>query len=239
METLTGVKHSTRNSPKTKDLFITVPDEEVTLITPEEIEKNIAMHREAMDRYLSEYGDYQQKRLAISDMYSLKISQAETEGEKLSLQKQSEEALKALDFEEFKKSINFADVFGDLDTQTTESLRALRDKLGDYINEAAKDLRPEDLKELQDYINEAAKDLRPEDLKELQDAFKNLDFKIADRSPFNELKSGLAEYKSAQDAVIKAQEDLNSVMNGGVVTINEYDKETGQLVTRNYRSGRG
>ena len=213
LETLTGVKHSTRNSPKTKDLFITVPDEEVTLITPEEIEKNIAMHREAMDRYLSEYGDYQQKRLAIADMYALKISQAETEGEKLSLQKQSEEALKALDFEEFKKSINFADVFGDLDTQTTESLRALRDKLGDYINEAAKDLRPEDLKEL-------------------QDAFKNLDFKIADRSPFNELKSGLAEYKSAQDAVIKAQEDLNSVMNGGVVTISEYDKETGQLVTR-------
>ena len=94
LETLTGVKHSTRNSPKTKDLFITVPDEEVTLITPEEIEKNIAMHREAMDRYLSEYGDYQQKRLAIADMYALKISQAETEGEKLSLQKQSEEALK-------------------------------------------------------------------------------------------------------------------------------------------------
>ena len=36
-------------------------------------------------------------------------------------------------------------------------------------------------------------------LKELQDAFKNLDFKIADRDPFHELKSGLAEYKSAQD----------------------------------------
>lgn len=210
---LLGTKPEKKSKTKKVDLSISVPDEEVTLISPEEIEKNIAMHREAMDRYLSEYGDYQQKRLAIADMYALKISQAETDGEKLSLQKQSEEALKALDFEEFKKSINFADVFGDLDTQTTESLRALRDKLGDYINEAAKDLRPEDLKEL-------------------QDAFKNLDFKIADRSPFNELKSGLAEYKSAQDAVIKAQEDLNSVMNGGVVTINEYDKETGQLVTR-------
>ncbi len=213
LETLTGIKQTTRTSKKTKDFFITVPDEEVQLISPEEIEKNIAMHREAMDQYLSEYGDYQQKRLAIADLYALKISQAETEGEKLSLQKQSEEAMKTLDFEEFKKSINFADVFGDLDAQTTASLRALRDKLGDYINEAAKDLRPEDLKEL-------------------QDAFKNLDFKIADRSPFNELKSGLAEYKSVQDAVIKAQEDLNSVMNGGVVTISEYDKETGQLVTR-------
>ena len=211
---LLGTKPTKNKSDKTKEsLFITVPDEEVQLISPEEIEKNIAMHREAMDQYLSEYGDYQQKRLAIADMYALKISQAETEGEKLSLQKQSEEVLKALDFEEFKKSINFADVFGDLDTQTTASLRALRDKLGDYINEAAKDLRPEDLKEL-------------------QDAFKNLDFKIADRDPFHELKAGLEEYKSAQEAVIKAQEDLNTVMAGGTVTVNEYDKTTGKLVKK-------
>lgn len=211
---LLGTKPTKNKSDKTKEsLFITVPDEEVQLISPEEIEKNIAMHREAMDQYLSEYGDYQQKRLAIADMYALKISQAKTEGEKLSLQKQSEEVLKALDFEEFKKSINFADVFGDLDTQTTASLRALRDKLGDYINEAAKDLRPEDLKEL-------------------QDAFKNLDFKIADRDPFHELKAGLEEYKSAQEAVNKAQEDLNTVMAGGTVTVNEYDKTTGKLVKK-------
>lgn len=211
---LLGAKPTKNKSDKTKEsLFITVPDEEVQLISPEEIEKNIAMHREAMDQYLSEYGDYQQKRLAIADMYALKISQAETEGEKLSLQKQSEEALKTLDFEEFKKSINFADVFGDLDAQTTASLRALRDKLGDYINEAAKDLRPEDLKEL-------------------QNAFKNLDFKIADRDPFHELKSGLAEYKSAQEAVNKAQEDLNTVIAGGTVTVDEYDKATGKLVKK-------
>ena len=211
---LLGTKPTKNKSDKTKDsLFITVPDEEVQLISPEEIEKNISMHREAMDQYLSEYGDYQQKRLAIADLYALKISQAETEGEKLSLQKQSEEALKTLDFEEFKKSINFADVFGDLDAQTTASLRALRDKLGDYINEAAKDLRPEDLKEL-------------------QDVFKNLDFKIADRDPFHELKSGLAEYKSAQEAVNKAQEDLNTVIAGGTVTVNEYDKATGKLVKK-------
>lgn len=210
---LLGTKPEKKSKTKKVDLSISVPDEEVTLISPEEIEKNIAMHREAMDRYLTEYGDYQQKRLAIADMYALKISQAETEGEKLSLRKQSEEALKTLDFEEFKKSINFADIFSDLDTQTTTSLRALRDKLGDYINEAAKDLRPEDLKEL-------------------QDAFNNLDFKIADRSPFNELKSGLLEYKSAQEAVVKAQEELNTVIAGGIVTVSEYDKATGELVSK-------
>lgn len=214
LETLTGIKLS--KSKKKKQVIapsVTVPDEEIALESPEEIQKNIDYHREMMDKYLADYGDYQQKRLAIADMYALKIAQAETEGEKLSLKKLQEEALKELDFNEFKKSINFADVFGDLDAQTTASLRALRDKLGDYINEAAKDLRPEDLKEL-------------------QDAFKNLDFKIADRDPFHELKSGLAEYKSAQEAVNKAQEDLNTVMAGGTVTVNEYDKTTGKLVKK-------
>lgn len=75
-------------------------------------------------------------------------------------------------------------MFGDLDMQTTDALKSLRDKL-------------------KDYINAAAKDLRPEDLKELQDALKNIDFKIAKRSPFKELYSGLSEYNTAQNAVKK------------------------------------
>ena len=206
-------KKGGKKTKTNKDLFITVPDEEITLITPEEVEKEIALHREAMDRYLADYGDYQQKRLAIANMYALKISQAETEGEKLSLQKQSEEALKELDFEEFKNSINFADIFGNLDEHTTKGLSVLRDKL-------------------KTYINEAAKNLRPEDLKELQDAFKDLEFKIADRNPFSEFKSGLGEYKGAQKEVEQAQAQLNEVISKGTLEVSEYDKETGQLVTR-------
>lgn len=192
---------------------ITVPDEEIELITPEEIQKNIDHHREMMDKYLADYGDYQQKRLAIADMYALKIANAETEGEKLSLEKQKEEALKELDFNEFKNSINFADVFGNLDEQTTESLTVLRDKL-------------------KEYINAAAKDLQPEDLKELQDAFKNIDIEITGRTPFKELKRDLEEYKDAQEEVNRAQADLNTVMNGGEVVTGLYEDKTGKLVKK-------
>lgn len=141
-----------------------------------------------MDKFLTDYGTYQQKREAIADMYALKISQAETEGEKLSLQKQMESALKELDFEEFKGSINFADIFGNLDEQTTDSLRVLRDKLASYINQAAKELRPEDLKEL-------------------QDAFSELDIKIAERSPWEEMKSALQEYKDALQEINNAKDE--------------------------------
>lgn len=183
-----GKDNTDLRSKKQKNLWLKVPDEEVTLITPEEIQKNIDLHREMMDKFLADYGTYQQKREAIADMYALKIAQAETEGERLSLQKQMESALKELDFEEFKGSINFADIFGNLDEQTTDALRVLRDKLASYINQAAKELRPEDLKEL-------------------QDAFSKLDLKIAERDPWEEMKTALQEYRDALREVNEAKEE--------------------------------
>ena len=182
-----GVEGSAK-SKQQKDLWLKVPDEEVSLITPEEIQKNIDLHREMMDKFLADYGTYQQKREAIADMYALKIAQSETEGERLSLQKQMESALKELDFEEFKGSINFADIFGNLDEQTTDALRVLRDKLASYINQAASELRPEDLKEL-------------------QDAFSKLDLEIAERDPWEEMKSALQEYRDALREVNEAKEE--------------------------------
>lgn len=189
LETLTGIKMGSPKQQKKPIIpSITVQDEEVSLITPEEIQKNIDLHREMMDKFLADYGTYQQKLEAIADMYALKIAQAETEGERLSLQKQMESALKELDFEEFKGSINFADIFGNLDEQTTDALRVLREKLVSYINQAASELRPEDLKEL-------------------QDAFSKLDLEIAERDPWEEMKSALQEYRDALREVNEAKEE--------------------------------
>lgn len=163
--------------------------------------------------YNREYGSYQEKRLAITQDYSLKIGRAETEGEKASLKKKRENDLKELDFKEFKNTINFAGVFGDLDEQSTESLSVLRDKL-------------------KEYINGAAQKLRPSDLKDLQKAVTDIDFKLADRTPFRELKKSLQDYRQALDAVDKAQEDLNTVTSGGEVVTGVYTDKTGKLVKK-------
>ena len=101
--------------------------------------------RQAWIDYNREYGSYQEKRLAITQDYALKIAAAETEGEKAMLKRRREDELKELDFGEFKKTVNLADVFGNLDAQSTEALSALRDKLKEYISGAAKELRPSDL----------------------------------------------------------------------------------------------
>ena len=168
--------------------------------------------RQAWIDYNREYGSYQEKRLAITQDYALKIAAAETEGEKAMLKRRREDELKELDFGEFKKTVNLADVFGNLDAQSTEALSALRDKLKEYISGAAKELRPSDLKQLQDTLT-------------------NIDLKLADRKPFRELKRSMDEYANAQGTVQKAQEDLNTVMAGGKVITGLYRDETGKLVT--------
>ena len=168
--------------------------------------------RQAWIDYNREYGSYQEKRLAITQDYALKIAAAETEGEKAMLKRRREDELKELDFGEFKKTVNLADVFGNLDTQSTEALSALRDKL-------------------KEYISGAAKELRPSDLKQLQDALTNIDLKLADRKPFRELKRSMDEYANAQETARQAQEDLNTVMAGGKVITGQYRDETGKLVT--------
>lgn len=165
---------------------------------------------EAQIAYNKQYGTYAEQRAAIIAEGLRKAAKAETDGNRDLIMRQTEDALKGLDFAHFKDSINFADVFGQLDTQTTDALTILRDKL-------------------KEYINNAADELGAEDLKELQDAFKELDLKIAERDPFGELRSGMDEYRTAQEDVKKAQADLNTVMQGGEVITGLYTDENGRL----------
>lgn len=168
--------------------------------------------RRAMDEYLQEYGSFMEKREAITRQYNERITNATTEGERLSLGREKQDALKELDFSEFKKSIDFTDVFGNLGELTSGALSDLKDKLSEYINKAASKLRPEDLKEL-------------------QDAFAKIELEEIDRNPFAGLASSMDDYRTAQDAVEKAQQELDTVLNGGVVITGQYMDENLKLHT--------
>ncbi|MFT0264137.1 hypothetical protein [Bacteroides faecis] len=156
---------------------------------------------------------FNKKKAAINEEYNLKISEATTKGAKKSLEKEKENKLKEVSFEELKSSINFANIFGNLDAQSTEALVKMRDNL-------------------KEVINKAAKDIKPTDLKALQDAFKEIDLKITVRNPLGELKNSADNYRNATSAVIKAQEDLNTVIQGGEVITKVYTDENGKLTTR-------
>ena len=159
-----------------------------------------------------EFGTYQQKKLAIVQDYVNKLSSAETPGEKASLKKAMERQLKELDFTQFKSSIDFSQVFGNLDNLSTGSLERLREKLGAFIKKASKDLSPENSKEL-------------------SDAFIKIDFKISERDPFKELKGSISEYKQAVEDLKQAEQDAAKVRAGEtVVSATKYDAVSGKIV---------
>ena len=163
--------------------------------------------------YNKEYGTYQEKRLAIAMDYARKIAAAETEGEANTLVRERDDKLANLDFEEMKKGMDFDKIFGDLERVSTDTLESLREKL-------------------KEYLEGIGDDISPESFKEVMDAFKDIDSELADRSPFETMKKGYEDYKSAMEEVRAAQNLLNQTQMGGSVIVEDYDEATGTITRK-------
>ena len=169
--------------------------------------------RQKLIDYYKEYGNYQEKRLAIAQDYALKIAAAETEGERKSLAEKRDSAIRQLDFDQFKGTIDWDKIFGDLDRISTETLSSLRDKL-------------------KQYLSGIGDEISPESYKEVMDALRDIESQMADRSPFETLQAGYKDYLSAMDEVRSAQNLLNQAQMGGSVIVEEYDDATGTLTRK-------
>lgn len=163
--------------------------------------------------YNKQYGTYQEKRLAIAMDYARKIAAAETEGEADVLTRERDDKLASLDFEEMKKGMDWDKIFGDLERVSTDTLESLREKL-------------------KQYLEGIGDDISPESYKEVMDAFKEIDSELADRSPFETMKKGYEDYKSAMEEVRSAQNLLQQAQVGGSVIVEEYDEATGTLTRK-------
>lgn len=150
---------------------------------------------EAMNRYLKEYGTFQQKKEAIAKEYADKIAKATTEGDKKILQKEMEEAIQGIDMSELKKSMDWEKVFGNLDKVSTDTLKRLKTDLKDFIA--------------------TQKDLSPENLKELVDAIERIDDKVSERNPFEAMSVSFKSLKKSTDAQREAQEAYNKALKAG------------------------
>ncbi len=163
--------------------------------------------------YNKQYGTYQEKRLAIAMDYARKIAAAETEGEADVLTRERDDKLASLDFEEMKKGMDWDKIFGELERVSTDTLESLREKL-------------------KQYLEGIGDDISPESYKEVMDAFNNIDSELADRSPFETMKKGYEDYKSAMEEVRSAQNLLNQTQMVGSVIVEEYDEATGTITRK-------
>lgn len=153
---------------------------------------------EANERYLKNYGTFMQKRQAITDEYTRKISEATTQGDKDILQKEMEKALSSLDLEKLKQGINWELVFGDLDKVSKESLNKVKQQLRDFKN------------------SEEYKNMAVDQKKVIDEALNNIQSTLIDKGGLlADLPEQLNELAKAQEELSQAQEEYNEAMKNG------------------------
>lgn len=153
---------------------------------------------EANERYLKNYGTFMQKRQAITDEYTRKISEATTQGDKDILQKEMEKALSSLDLEKLKQGINWELVFGDLDKVSKESLNKVKQQLRDFKN------------------SDEYKNMAVDQKKVVDEALNNIQSTLIDKGGLlADLPEQLSELAKAQEELLQAQEEYNEAMRSG------------------------
>ena len=171
----------------------------------------------------NEYLSYTDERLAIEKKFNDDIAvlqesrkKAESKGNTdevakidRSIEKRTEtknEDIFKLDAEQFKKNMNWEQVFGNLDKVSTDTLKKLKANLKDFIS--------------------SQKDLSPENLKELVDAIERIDDKVSERNPFEAMSVSFKSLKDATDAQCEAQKAYNKALKEGTDEEKKNAKDT-------------
>lgn len=205
-------------NPKTTYVNKTVSSSDLLLGQQSELNnsRNIAnraqikANADLLTNLLEKYQDFAAKKTAIEKQYNKDVqalesqrtaqNSAEIDRAITQLNKERKEATSAIDLNAFKESINWEQVFGDLDKVSTSALEDLREKL-------------------RKYIQSAGNNISIQDLKILNDALDNIDDKFKIKNPFSELKAGFKDLKDSADdtakrikAIKKVSESLNEVV---------------------------
>ena len=117
-----------------------------------QLDERAKQERQYLLDYIKEYGSIQDQRAAINEEYDRKIAEERNAIQKAALQKQKEQAIEELNFREWQESINWEDVFNDLQMQSSRSLEVLKKQLRDALTSG--DVSAENAKVLAEKIRE-------------------------------------------------------------------------------------
>lgn len=206
--------------------------------------------RQAQNEYLAEYGDYQQKRLAITELYAAKIAQAETSWEKKSAEAERNKALKELDLSMLKKTTLWTRLFKDSETMATASIKKIiadTESLLQYIDKAKNGNGDETILAALGLTKEQvdAVAAEPEKLKPILDALKGKIDALNKRDPFGQLIKGFKDLTEAGEDADKQTEAVNKIISGfkGASTligdIGDTMSELGEAIGSDFVAGFG
>lgn len=209
----------------------------------------IEAEERAMDEYLAKYGDYQEKRFAITKQYADKIAKAQTEGEKLLYGKQEEEALRNLDLSMVEVSNLWLRLFKDAGTMATSSINGVIEdveRLLKYIEQvqsggdadmsilAALGLTKEQVDTLM---------ADPKKIEAILDALKQKRDELNARNPFSALIQGFKDLKNAARDADAQMAAVNKIIEGAQGTaqligdVGDSMSELGEAIGSDFVSG--
>jgi hypothetical protein len=190
------------SDPKIAEQFNRV----LTEITEQGERDKAAVRQKYTDALIDEYGTVEQRLEKLNREWTKKLSLIPTEYVNNAI-KQMNAEFAALESADFKKSINWESVFGDLGKQSLSTLQYNLDKIKSYF---ASNKDSMGVTEIKDY----------------QEAITKMEDEIASRNPFvalhksikdieaakNEYIAALQEWRDAQEAITTAQQKYNDAL---------------------------
>lgn len=97
------------------------------------VSSRYAAELQAMQDYLKEYGTFQQRKLAIAQEYAEKIAKAQTEGERMALERQRDSAVAQVNTDALKMDIDWVTAFSGLDGVFSDVIRPVLEQVKEYM----------------------------------------------------------------------------------------------------------
>lgn len=113
--------------------YFTAKEEAAKASYEKQLAEQGILETQSLRDYLSQYGTFQQQKLAIAEEYADKIAKAQTEGERLSLEKERDGRIAGVNATAARANVDWGAIFGGFDGMIKEQLKRSLDELDAYI----------------------------------------------------------------------------------------------------------
>ncbi|MCM1168894.1 MAG: hypothetical protein NC324_03050 [Bacteroides sp.] len=146
--------------------------------------------KEMADYWLQAYGNYDQKRQALDDEWRARLKDVPPEFA-AEAERQMTEALSKLDLDQFKQTIDWSGVFGNLGEQSSPAIQF-------------------NLGQIQAYFDANKGNMGIDEIKELQQAITTMQSELDSRNPFAGLINSIKGISDAKEQAVAAIEEIKA-----------------------------
>lgn len=162
-----------------------------------------AIRQKYLDSWIDNYGTAAQKMEKLEREWNALLATLPAEFQDEAI-KQREQLFASLKSEDFKKLIDWDSVFGDLDNQSIQSLRA-------------------NLERIRAYFEQNKEAMSATEIKDYTEAIKRMEDEIASRNPFEAMHKSLKDIGDAKTELVNAMNEYNAAQQNLIAAQNEYN----------------